>query len=85
MSGPKFDWTINLGHIMSASSFIAAGFVVFIGLRYELQNIDGRVVKMESALSELAKVVITTARQDEKLINIERRLDRLELKQSRVP
>jgi hypothetical protein len=47
-------------------------------MRAELQNVDLRVAKLESTIQQLASVVVLTARQDEKLIGIERRLDRLE-------
>ena len=47
-------------------------------MRTELQNVDQRVAKIESTLQQLANVVVLTARQDEKLNAIERRVDRLE-------
>jgi archaellum component FlaC len=47
-------------------------------LRAELQNVDQRVAKIENTLQQLANVVVLTARQDEKLNAIERRVDRLE-------
>jgi hypothetical protein len=64
---PRFDPTINYGHILTA-----------VRLRAELQNVDQRVAKIESTLQQLANVVVLTARQDEKLTAIERRVDRLE-------
>ena len=47
-------------------------------MRAELQNVDQRVAKIESTLQQLANVVVLTARQDEKLNAIERRVDRIE-------
>jgi hypothetical protein len=47
------------------------------GMSVELPNIDQRVAKIETTLQQLAKVVVLTARQDERLIAIERRVDRL--------
>jgi hypothetical protein len=44
----------------------------------ELQNVDLRVAKIESTLQQVANVLVLSARQDEKMIAIERRLDRLE-------
>ena len=44
----------------------------------ELHNVDRRVAKIESTLQQLANVMVLTARQDERLISIERRVDRLE-------
>ena len=77
-SRPKFDPTINYGHILTALTLIIAGAGAYFGMRAELQNVDLRVAKLESTLQQLASVVVLTARQDEKLIGMERRLDRLE-------
>ena len=78
---PVFDPTINYGHVLTALSFILAGVAAYYGMRAQLQGVDQRVAKIESTLQQLANVVVLTARQDERLIAIERRVDRLE----RVP
>lgn len=79
-SGPKplLDRTINYGHILTAISFISAGTAAFFGMKAELQSVDQRVAKIEATLQQLANVVVQTARQDERLNAIERRVDRLE-------
>ena len=77
-SKPRFDPTINYGHVLTAVSFIAAGAGAYYGMRSELMHVDQRVAKIESTLQQLANVVVLTARQDEKLNAIERRVDRLE-------
>lgn len=41
--------------------------------------IDQRVAKIETTLQQLANVLVLTARQDERLIAIERRVDRLDI------
>lgn len=75
---PRFDPTINYGHILTAVSFIIAGAGAYYGMRAELQSVDQRVAKIETTLQQLASVVVLTARQDEKLNAIERRVDRIE-------
>jgi hypothetical protein len=77
-SRPLFDPTINYGHILTAISFIIAGAGAYYGMRAELHNVDERVLKIEATLQQLANVVVLTARQDERLIAIERRVDRIE-------
>jgi len=47
-------------------------------MRAELQSVDQRVAKIENTLQQLANVLVLTARQDERLIAIERRVDRWE-------
>ncbi len=74
----RLDPTINYGHILTVVSFIMAGVGAYFGLRGELLNVDLRVAKIESTLQQLANVVILTARQDEKLTAVERRVDRIE-------
>ena len=77
-SKPRFDPTINYGHVLTASSFIMAGIGAYFGMSAELRSVDQRVAKIESTLQQLANVLVLTARQDERLIAIERRADRLE-------
>ncbi len=75
---PRFDPTINYGHILTVVTFIFAGSAAYYGMKAELHNVDQRVAKIESTLQQLANVVVLTARQDERLNAIERRVDRLE-------
>jgi len=55
-----------------------AGIGAYFGMSAELRNVDQRVAKIETTLQQLANVLVLTARQDERLIAIERRVDRLE-------
>jgi hypothetical protein len=75
---PKFDPTINYGHVLTALSIAIAGTGAYYGMSSELHNVDQRVAKIEATLQQLANVMVLTARQDERLIAIERRVDRLE-------
>jgi hypothetical protein len=75
---PRFDPTINYGHVLTVSSFLIAAASAYYGMRSELQNVNLRVAKIESTLQQVANVLVMSARQDERLIGIERRVDRLE-------
>ena len=75
---PVFDPTINYGHVLTALSFIIAGSGAYYGIRAELGSMDLRVAKIELTLQQLANVLVVSGRQDERLIALERRLDRLE-------
>jgi hypothetical protein len=75
---PRLDPTINYGHILTIVSFVIAGVGAYYGMRVELVSADQRVLKIENTLQQLANVVVLTARQDEKLNAIERRVDRIE-------
>jgi hypothetical protein len=75
---PRFDPTINYGHILTAVSFVIAGAGAYYGMKAYLHNVAPRVAKIEATLQQLANVVVQTGRQDERLNAIERRVDRLE-------
>ena len=75
---PKFDPTISYGHVLTALSIIIAGTGAYYGISAYLHSVDQRVAKIESTLQQLANVMVLTARQYERLIAIERRVDRLE-------
>jgi len=64
--------------VLTALSIIIARTGAYYGMSVELHNVDQRVAKIETTLQQLANVVVLTARQDERLIAIERRVDRLE-------
>jgi hypothetical protein len=64
--------------VFTIVSFILAGAGAYYGMRAELQGVDQRVAKIDTTLQQLANVLVLTARQDERLIAIERRVDRLE-------
>jgi hypothetical protein len=64
--------------VLTAASFFIAAVAAYYGTRAELQIVDQRVGKIEATLQQLANVLVLTARQDERLISIERRVDRLE-------
>jgi hypothetical protein len=75
---PVFDPTINYGHVLTALSFLVAAIGAYYGIRAEMSGMDLRVAKIELTLQQLANVVVLSARQDERIIAVERRLDRLE-------
>ena len=75
---PVFDPTINYGHVLTALSFVLAAIGAYYGMRAEMTGMDLRIAKIEITLQQLANVVVLTARQDERIVAIERRLDRVE-------
>ena len=75
---PIFDPTINYGHVLTAFSFLVAAIGAYYGIRAEMSGMDMRVAKIELTLQQLANVVVLSARQDERIVAIERRLDRVE-------
>jgi hypothetical protein len=72
MSRPKFDPTINLGHVLTILSFIISGIVAYIGVKVELSNVDTRLALVERTMQSVATILITQARQDERINTLER-------------
>jgi len=84
-----FDWTINLGHILTVLSAVAGGYAFMVALRNKLEDLSVRVLKTEEQLVELVKVLIAQGKhetrmdafdhrfnlQGERLDNALRRLD----------
>jgi fructoselysine-6-P-deglycase FrlB-like protein len=73
-----FDPTINFGHLLTGFSLIVAGAAAYYGMKAELKTVDQRILEIEKTLEELAKVIVQTARQDERIAALERRIDGLE-------
>jgi hypothetical protein len=68
---PRFDPTINLGHLLSLAGVtiaVAGGWYVA----------DWRLSALERQMERLSAVVTESARNDERLKEVKRRLDSLE-------
>jgi phage-related minor tail protein len=71
MTGPRFDFTINLGHVISVGSVIVVmigGWVAF----------DYRLKAVESTLANFTQTLIEQVKQGRDLAAIENRVSRLE-------
>jgi len=80
MSSVKFDPTINLGHILSTLTAIGAIVGVYVAVRLEVNTVTVKVAGIERTLDGLGRVLEINARQDQRLDDISRRLDRIETK-----
>jgi hypothetical protein len=70
---PRFDPTINLGHLISLG-----GVVIVVAASLYLT--DYRLNALEKNVEKLSTVVIQAARTDERLKDFGRRLDLLEVR-----
>lgn len=79
--GPRFDWTINLGHILTFIGFIGAGATLYTTLDKRLQRMEDMAPYVQSSRDEkdrLAQAAVTSLAADVKDVRLA--VDRLNLK-----
>jgi hypothetical protein len=69
--GPRFDFTVNLGHVLSVSAILTT---MIIGWA----QFDARLQAVEKQQAVATSVLLEQVRQDGRLNGIELRLTRLE-------
>lgn len=42
MPTPRFDWTFNLGHLLTIGTLLVAGFAVYLSVETRITQIDNR-------------------------------------------
>lgn len=78
MTSPRFDPTINLGHVFTFLGYLLVAFGAYYGMKTELGTVTLRLEVVEKQIDKLATILVTDARQDERMGQIERRVDKLE-------
>lgn len=81
----SFDWTINIGHLLTVATFIVGGLGFMFAVRADVQvmqraemNVGDRLRAVETQIKQMTDVVVTLARQDERLTAHGNRIDRLD-------
>jgi hypothetical protein len=75
---PRFDPTINLGHMLTFMGFLMTGYAAFTAVRSELTTVAVRVAGMEKQVDRLTEVLVLTAQTQVEIMELRRRLDRVE-------
>lgn len=68
------DYTITVGNIIEIGAIIGGGLSVFLTLKSNVATLKEDVIALQAELKEFGKVLILTARFDEKLANLDRRV-----------
>lgn len=74
----NFDWTINVGHIITGGGLIIGAVGIIWALRSDVKVLATRIGSIEMQILKVADVLVHIGRQDERLKSHERRLDKLE-------
>ena len=74
----SIDWTINVGHIITAGGLALGAMGIIWALRSDVQVLATRIGSIEIQILKVADVLVHIGRQDERLKSHERRLDKLE-------
>lgn len=82
---PTFDWTINLGHILTLAGFLLGGLSMMLTIREDVRSMKAsetananRLDNLEKDMKSLADATLAIARQDERMNAHEHRLTTLE-------
>ena len=75
-----FDWTINVGHLITAGGLVIGACGIIWALRSDVKVLATRIGSIELQILKVADVLVHIGRQDERLKGHERRLDKLEEK-----
>ena len=74
----SFDWTINVGHLITAGGLIVGALGIVWALRSDVKILATRIGSIEIQILKVADVLVHIGRQDERLKSHERRLDKLQ-------
>ena len=73
-----FDNSINIGQLAEVIVFVLAGLKVIYTMRGDVRTLKYEMESIQDELKKIGEVLITVARQDERLNSIDHRLEILE-------
>jgi hypothetical protein len=76
-----FDFTVNLGNLLTIISFLVGGVAFVYTIKFEVRSIQSRLADVEVDLRKLTDVLVNIARQDERMNYMSKEIQ--ELKKSR--
>ena len=77
-----FDWSINLGHILTILAFVFGGLSFALTIRSDIGMIRNRIDLLDYEMKKIAEILVTLARQDERLNNLSKRIDCIKEKET---
>lgn len=70
-----FDWTINLGHVLTVLTLLGGGYAFIVAMRNQLSSLSNRVLLTEAQLIKVVEVLIEQGRQEVRLDAMDQRLN----------
>ncbi|MDR1827007.1 MAG: hypothetical protein LBR29_01615 [Methylobacteriaceae bacterium] len=77
-AGLRLDGTVTVGHLLTFFGFLMAGYGAYAGTVSEIRTVDTRLRHVEKQIDALPGVLISTSRQDERILHLTARLAALE-------
>jgi hypothetical protein len=72
------DWSINVGHILTAVGLAGGAAAIVYALRGDVQTIKAELAPIKADLKQLVSVLVQIGRQDEQIKSLTHRVDKLE-------
>jgi hypothetical protein len=73
-----FDWTVNLGHILTVVGIAGGIASVVYALRSDVKQLKIELTPIKEDLKQLVNVLIQIGRQDEQIKSMTHRINKLE-------
>lgn len=75
MGGVTFNSSIDLGHILEAVTLLIGFAGIIYTLRGDVKALKGDMITVKSELKKITDVMISIARQDERLAAMDKRIN----------
>jgi hypothetical protein len=77
-SAVVFDWTINVGNVLTLVTLIGGGAWWLVSFHYDLKSLRTEVATLRDVLNGLKDVLATLGRHEERFVAQDKRIDRVE-------
>jgi hypothetical protein len=74
----SIDWSINVGHILTAIGLSGGAAAIVFALRSDVRTIKAELAPIKADLKQLVTVLVQIGRQDEQIKSLTHRVDKLE-------
>lgn len=69
-----FDWTVNLGHIITMVSFIIVGSGIVYTMRGRIEGMSSRLGVLEVDIKSLITILIQQGKHEERMTSMDARV-----------